>query len=77
MSMTYTLLTVSSITYAMKGKTLLNKLGYYCEIERQEKNRRAGCGYVLKIRDDPQLISGILAANGIMVKDRSTVTGKR
>lgn len=74
--MTYTLLTVSSITYAMKGKKLLNKLGYYCEIERQEKNKRTGCGYVLRIRDDPRLISGILASNGIAAKDPRTVGNK-
>lgn len=71
--MTYTLIHVSSITYAMKAKKLLNNMGYYCEIERQEKNSRSGCGYVLRIRDDPQLISSILERNGIKTKDRQTV----
>ena len=71
--MTYTLISVSSITYAMKAKNLLNNMGYYCEIERQEKNSRSGCGYVLRVRDDPQLISSILERNGIKTKDKKTV----
>ena len=71
--MTYTLISVSSITYAMKAKNLLNNMGYYCEIERQEKNTRTGCGYVIRVRDDPQLISNILAKHGITTKDRRTV----
>ncbi len=71
--MTYTLIGVYSITYAMKAKNILNNMGYYCEIERQEKNSRTGCGYVLRVRDDPQLISGILERNGIKTSDKKTV----
>lgn len=71
--MTYTLIGVSSITYAMKAKKLLNNMGYYCEIERQEKNTRLGCGYMIRVRDDPQLIAGILERHGIKTKDRQTV----
>ena len=66
--LTYTLISVSSITYAMKAKKLLNGMGYYCEIERQEKNSRTGCGYVLRVRDNPQLISSILERHGIKSK---------
>ena len=71
--MTYTLLSVSSVTYAMKAKSLLNSMGYYCEVERREKNTRTGCGYMIRIKDDPALISGILERNGIRVKDKTTV----
>lgn len=71
--LTYTLIGVSSVTYAMKAKTLLNNMGYYCEIERQDRNTRTGCGYILRVRDDPQLISDILEKNGIKTKDRRTV----
>lgn len=71
--MTYTLISVSSVTYAMKAKNLLNGMGYYCEIERQEKNSRTGCGYMLRVRDDPDIISGILERNGIKTQDRKTV----
>ncbi len=71
--MTYTLIGVYSITYAMKSKNILNNLGYYCEIERQERNSRTGCGYVLRVRDDPQLITGILERNGIKTSEKKTV----
>lgn len=72
--MKYTLLAVSSITYAMKAKRLLNNMGYYCEIERTPKNLASGCGYSLRIRDDPSVITPILDRNGISVKAKSTVT---
>lgn len=71
--MTYTLINVSSVTYAMKSKTLLNKAGYYCEIERQEKNSRTGCGYSIRVKDDPAVIAGILARNGVKTSERRTV----
>lgn len=71
--MTYTLLSVSSITYAMKGKSLLNRMGRYAEVERQDKNTRTGCGYMLRIKDDPALITDILEKHGIKVTDRRTV----
>lgn len=71
--MTYTLITVSSVTYAMKAKTVLNNSGRYCEIERQDKNTRTGCGYVIRVRDDPELICSILSKNGIAAKDKKTV----
>ena len=48
-------------------------MGYYCEIERQEKNSRTGCGYVLRVRDDPQLITGILERSGIKTSGKQTV----
>ncbi len=71
--MTYTLISVSSVTYAMKSKTVLNNLGHYCEIERQEKNSRTGCGYLIRIKDDPSVIVPILERNGIRVRERKTV----
>ena len=66
--MTYTLLAVSSITYAMKGKRLLNGMGYYCEIEKTPKGLSSGCGHSLRVRDDPQV-----RRNGIDTRDRMTV----
>ncbi len=71
--MTYTLMSVSSVTYAMKAKNLLNGLGYYCEVERQNKNTRTGCGYMIRIRDDPQHIAEILERGGVRTSARTTV----
>ena len=57
----------------MKSKNILNNMGYYCEIERQDKHTRSGCGYQIRVRDDPTFISGILERNGIRVKEKRTV----
>ena len=39
------LIAMTSITYAMKAKNLLNSLKYYCEIQRTPKDLGTGCGY--------------------------------
>ena len=71
--MTYTLISVSSVTYAMKAKNLLNGMGRYCEIERADRNSRTGCGYSLRVRDDPSEICGILGKSGIRTGGQRTV----
>ena len=60
--MKYTLIAVSSITYAMKG------MGYYCEIEKTPKNLSSGCGYSIRVKDSSEVIIGILKNNGIEYK---------
>ena len=55
-----TMITMSSITYAMKAKEHLNSLGYWCEVERTRKNIGSGCGYSIVVRDDPDLITARL-----------------
>ncbi|WP_037344596.1 DUF3343 domain-containing protein [Ruminococcus sp. FC2018] len=42
---------MTSITYAMKAKKLLNSRGVYCEIQRTPKNVASGCGYSIKVKD--------------------------
>lgn len=64
-----TLIALSSITYAIKAKNLLNDMGYYCEIERTPKNFSTGCGYSIRVKDDVGLILSILAQNDISYKD--------
>ena len=71
--MTYTLIAVSSITYAMKAKRLLNNIGYYCEIEKTPKNLATGCGYSIRVKDDSEIISAILSRNGIAHNDVMSV----
>lgn len=60
---------LTSITYAIKAKNLLNSSGYYCEIERTPKVLSKGCGYSIKVKDDINLILSILASENITVKD--------
>ena len=66
--MTYTLIAVSSITYAMKAKRLLNNMGYYCEIEKTPKNLATGCGYSIRVKDDREIIPAIFPRKGIAHK---------
>ncbi len=62
------LIAVSSITYAMKAKKLLNDRGFYCEIQRTPKNLGSGCGYSIRVRDNIKLIFSILDEENIAHK---------
>ena len=59
------LIAMRSITYAIKAKELLNKLGFFCEIEKTPKDLASGCGYSIKIRDEPEKIKKLLKERGI------------
>ena len=52
------LIAMTSITYAMKAKNLLNSLKYYCEIQRTPKD--LGCGYSIAVTAPPEEITAIL-----------------
>ncbi len=56
---------MTSITYAMKAKNLLNGMGMYCEIERTPRNIGTGCGYSIRVKGEPDKALGILDANKI------------
>lgn len=62
------LIAVSSITYAMKAKKLLNNRGIYCEMQRTPKNLGSGCGYSIRVRDDIDYILSILDEENISHK---------
>ena len=64
---------MTSITYALKAKKLLNEKRIYCEIEKTPKNTGSGCGYSIRIKDDSQLIISILDQNNIPHKDTYVV----
>lgn len=68
-----TLITMTSITYAMKAKQLLNSRKMYCEIEKTPKNIGTGCGYSIRIKDEPKEIMQILDANHIPYKGTFTL----
>jgi len=46
-----TLIPMTSITYAMKAKKLLNSRGVYCEIQRTPSGLSSGCGYSIRVKD--------------------------
>ncbi len=64
-----TLITMTSITYALKAKAYLNNKRIYCEIEKTPKNIGSGCGYSIRIKDDPNYIISLLDSNNIPHKD--------
>lgn len=64
-----TLITMTSITYALKAKAFLNNKRIYCEIEKTPKNIGSGCGYSIRINDDPNYIISLLDSNNIPHKD--------
>ena len=54
------LIAMTSITYAMKAKNLLNSLKYYCEIQRTPKDLGTGCGYSIAVTAPPAETTAIL-----------------
>ena len=59
------LIAMRSITYAIKAKELLNRLGLFCEIEKTPRDLASGCGYSIKVRDEPEKIKKLLKERGI------------
>lgn len=67
------LIMVSSITYAMKGKDLLERAGFRAFIMRLPKNiENAGCGYCIYVNRDTDRAEELLRRAGIRVSGRYT-----
>lgn len=67
--MNKTLITMTSITYALKAKAFLNSQNIYCEIEKTPKNIGTGCGYSIRIKNDKNYIISLLDKNSIPHKE--------
>lgn len=73
--MEYVAFSVSSVTNAMRGKTILQKAGYTAYIGRSTENT-TGCGYTLTVKLLPQNRGGeqraeqLLRDAGIVVRDK-------
>lgn len=66
------LIMVSSVTYAMKGKQILNSMGIRSEVERTPKRDvKNGCGYSLYVPKDADEAERILKENNIKVLGRT------
>ena len=65
------LILVSSVTYAMKGRELLNRRGFRAFIERINRSRETGCGYGIYVPDSTDEAERILRAEGFRVLGRS------
>ena len=62
------IISVSSITYAIKGRDLLRKQGFRAYIERKtNSNGNIGCGYVIVADGNRQKISDALMNSGVKI----------
>lgn len=67
------LILVPSVTYAMKGKSILDRYKIRAYIERSPKNHQVySCGYCLFVPDDTDTAHEILLRNGIKVVSRAS-----
>ncbi len=65
-------ISVGSITYAIKGRDALRKMGYEAYIERKTNNGGSnGCGYVIIVKGSTQRIMNTLKNVGVKVLDVS------
>lgn len=66
--MEWTTIPVSSVTNAMRGKTLLEKRGYTVQIQRSSNTQdNNGCGYQLLVRGNALQAREILKQAGIRI----------
>jgi hypothetical protein len=66
-------ISVGSITYAIKGRDLLRKLGFKAHIERKTNmNGNVGCGYVIIAEGNRDKILNGLTSSGINVLEISS-----
>ena len=64
---------VGSVTYAIKGRDLLRRLGVEAHIERKtDMNGNVGCGYVVIANGNRQTIINGLTGSGIKVLEISS-----
>lgn len=61
---------VGSVTYAMKGRNVLQGYGIRARVVKTPKpQKNEGCGYSLVLRDPPMNVSEILRRAGVEVLD--------
>lgn len=62
------IISVSSITYAIKGRDFLRKRGFRAYIERKtNSDGNTGCGYVIVAYGSRQKISDTLKNSGVKI----------
>ncbi len=71
------LIMVSSITYAMKSKTILNRKGFTAYVERvPQTSASVGCGYGVYVPRGTDEAQQILQRSGIRVLGRMERAGR-
>ncbi|MBR5473332.1 MAG: DUF3343 domain-containing protein [Clostridia bacterium] len=68
------IISVKSITYAIKGRDLLRKKGFRAYIERKiNSDGNTGCGYVIIAEGNRQKIVNELMTFGININDINSI----
>lgn len=68
------IISVSSITYAIKGRDFLRNKGFKTYIEKKTNaNGNAGCGYVIVAHGDREKITNSLAVAGIKFTEINSI----
>ncbi len=64
--MEWTTVYVSSVTNAMRGKTVLENRGYTVYLQRSYNAKdNNGCGYALKVKAPANTVKAVLSSAGI------------
>lgn len=70
------LIMVSSVTYALKGKEILNRKGFTADLVRTPKHKNiGGCGYSIYVPKNTDKAEEILKESGIKVIGRTDKEG--
>ncbi len=64
------LIVVSSVTYAMRGRELLQQRGFRAFVERIPKTAETGCGYGIYVPDGADAAEMVLRENNIKILTR-------
>ena len=56
-----------TVTYALKGRDILQKNGFSVKIERITADKTLGCGYVLVVSGDISKAEILLKNNGVKI----------
>ena len=66
--MEWTTVYISSVTNAMRGKTLLERQGFTVHMQRSSHaNKADGCGYSLLVRGEVGPVTALLSKAGIRI----------
>lgn len=68
--MSQMIIKVGSVTYAMKGKSILQGYGIRAQVVKTPKpQKNEGCGYSLIVRNPPMNVPELLRRSGIDILD--------
>ena len=68
------IISVGSITYAIKGRDLLRKQGIKAYVERKTNTSgNAGCGYVIVAHGNKNKIAQVLTHSGVKILEFNSI----